>query len=290
MFQFIPVHEGNIFAIRVSGKLSHDDYQQFIPKLEELIKPDEIISLLIELDDFHGASLAAIKDEFSIGIKHPDAFARVAIVGDKKWQKWMAFISSPFIKSKTKYFNRSELQLAWDWLRVKSLSNDELADRPIIPYEKIMVGVDYSPHSKHAVRRAVELEKQNDSRLLLVNIVNEAELYDFYSEPSGMGFFMTEYSLAEMESIGAMLRSLTDKSKKQMADLIDSLGLDQKQGIVLQGRPKATLISYAAAQDVDLIVMGTHGLRGIDIVLGSSTRYVQSHARCEVLSVPLVNS
>jgi len=35
--------------------------------------------------------------------------------------------------------------------------------------------------------------------------------------------------------------------------------------------------------------VGTHGRRGIDQVLGSSTRYVQSHARCEVLSVPLVN-
>ena len=87
-----------------------------------------------------------------------------------------------------------------------------------------------------------------------------------------------------------MIRALTDKSKRQMTDLIDSLGLDQKQGVVLQGRPKATLISYAVAQDVDLIVMGTHGLRGIDIVLGSSTRYVQSHAHCDVLSVPLISS
>ncbi len=290
MFQFIPVHEGNILAIRVSGKLSHDDYQQFIPKLEELIKPGKKISLLIELDDFHGASLAAIKDDFSIGIKYPDTFEKIAIVGEKKWQKWMAFISSPFIKGEIKYFKRSELQDAWGWLRVKSLSNSELADQPIIPYKKIMVGVDFSAHSKHAVRRAVELAKQFNSKLLLVNIVNEAELYDFYSEPSGMGFVMTEFSFAEMESIGAMIKSLTDKSKKQMTGLIDSLGIDQKQGIVLQGRPKATLISYAAAQDVDLIVMGTHGLRGIDIVLGSSTRYVQSHARCEVLSVPLINS
>ena len=81
-----------------------------------------------------------------------------------------------------------------------------------------MVAVDFSAHSKHAARRADELAKQYDSKLLLVNIVNEAELYDFYSEPSGMGFAMTEFSLAEMESIGAMIRALTDKSKRQRSD------------------------------------------------------------------------
>ena len=48
MFQFIPVHEGNVYAVRVSGKLSHEDYQNFLPDLEDLIKPDEKISLLIE--------------------------------------------------------------------------------------------------------------------------------------------------------------------------------------------------------------------------------------------------
>ncbi|MCG6861071.1 MAG: STAS/SEC14 domain-containing protein [Chromatiaceae bacterium] len=37
MFQEIPVHEGDIFAYRVTGRLSHADYQAFLPRIEELI-------------------------------------------------------------------------------------------------------------------------------------------------------------------------------------------------------------------------------------------------------------
>jgi len=289
MFQFIPVHEDNIYAVRVSGKLSHADYQQFLPELESLIKPDEKISLLIELDDFYGAELAALKDDFSFSLTHGDAFEKVAIVGDKKWQQWMTLLSSPFMKGEIKYFNNSDLQKAWDWLRIKNYSDDQLADMPLKTYQKIMVGVDFSPHSRHAARRAIQIANQFDSRLLLVNVVNEAALYDLYYDPMGMGFTLTEFSQAGLEGADSMVESLINTAETQMKAVIEELGLEQSQGVVLTGRPNTTLNSYAAAQDVDLIVMGTHGRRGVDAVLGSSTRYVQGHASCEVLSVPLVD-
>jgi len=287
MFQFIPVHEDNIYAVRVSGKLSHEDYQAFLPQLESLIKPNEKIALLIELDDFHGVDLSAMKDDFFFGMKHGDSFEKVAIVGDKKWQKWMTLLSSPFLKGEIKYFNRIALQDGWDWLRIKKYTNDQLADMPLKPYEKIMVCVDFSPHSRHAAKRAIKLAQQRDSQLVLVNVVDESALYDLYYDPMGMGFRMTEFSQAGMEGAKNMLESLINKAKTQMTAIIEELGLDQSQGVVLTGRPKTTLNSYAEAQEFDLIVLGTHGRRGMDAILGSSTRYIQTHARCEVLSVPL---
>ncbi len=38
MLQFIPVSEGNTIAVRASGKLSHEDYQKFIPELEKQVE------------------------------------------------------------------------------------------------------------------------------------------------------------------------------------------------------------------------------------------------------------
>lgn len=289
MFQFIPVHEDNVYAVRVSGKLSHKDYQNFLPDLEDLIKTDEKIALLIELDDFHGVDISAIKDDFKFSIKHNDAFEKVAIVGEKKWHRWMTLLSTPFFKGTVKYFNRNDLQDAWDWLRIKKYSDDELADRRIDDYQKVMACVDYSPHSKRAVRRAMKIAKESNAKLVLVNVVDESALYDLYYDPAGMGFTVTEFSQAGIEGSMTLVESLIDKANTQMKTLLLELGLNQEQGIVLTGRPNSTLNSYAEAQDIDLIVMGTHGRRGIDRVLGSSTRYVQSHARCEVLSVPLVN-
>ena len=125
MFQIIPVDEGNLHAVRVhevrvSGKFTHKDYQEFLPLLKNLVKPDEKISLLIKLDDFHGVELAAIKDDFYIDLKHCEAIVKVAIIGDKKWQKWIALVSSPLVNCKIKFFDLIELesQEAMDWLQI----------------------------------------------------------------------------------------------------------------------------------------------------------------------------
>ncbi len=289
MFQFIPVHENTILAVRISGAIEHEDYQQFVLKLEEFINPDEKMSLLLEFDNFIGSNLATIKNDFNIGLKYGNVFTKIAIVGQKKWQKWMGFVSSPFIKGNVKYFDRIDFQSAWDWLREKELSDVELAEKEISPYSKIMVGIDFSPHSLHAARRAVELAKSFGAKLQLVHIVNEAELSDLYYEPYGISFGSPGFPVVSMEDIQTANKSVIDSSNKQMSALTEELGLDNNQGIVLEGRPKTTLISYSEAQDVDLIVMGTHGLHGIDRILGSSTRYVQNHARCEVLSIPLTS-
>jgi len=288
MFQFIPVHEDNTYAVRVSGKLDHEDYQKFLPELEELLEENEKISLLIEFDDFHGADLTAIKDDFNFGRKHNEDFEKLAVVGDKKWLKWMTLFSKPFLKAEIKYFERPDLQSAWDWLREKELSKDELADAAINPYKKIMVGVDYSPYSKHATKRAIELSKQSSSELVLVNVVNENVLYDLYYGPIGMGLSLTALSQEMINGIEVSIDSMINKSKEEMKAFITDLGLNQSQGVVVTGRPSTTLNSYAEAQNIDLIVMGTQSKRGMEAIMDSSTRYLLSYSRCEVLSVPLV--
>lgn len=292
MFQFIPVHEDNIFAVRVSGKLHHEDYQQFIPKLEELLKSNEKISLLMELDDFHGAEFEAIQDDFNFTMQHRGIFEKIAIVGNKSWQKWMTLLSSPFVKGDVKYFDRAALQDAWNWLREKQLSDDELANLPVDPYKKIIVAMDFSAHSIRAARRAISIAEQFESQLQLVHIVDESVYYDLYTQPGDIGFMMnmmTDYSVDMLGKTNGLLNSMLDKAKVDMTKILKSLGLQPNQGVVLMGRPNSTLLSYIEAQDIDLIAMGTHGKRGFDAVLGSSTLYVQSHARCEVLAVPLVN-
>lgn len=289
MFQFIPVHEADIFAVRVSGKLTHKDYQAFIPELDSLLADEGQISLLIELDEFHGADLAAIKDDLNFITTRQDAFRKIAIVGDKKWQQWMTLLSKPFLKNEMAYFKRQDLAKAWDWLREVSFSHQELADLPINPYQKIMVGIDFSPYSEHAARRAIALAKGFDAELQLVYIVNEAALYDFYFDATDLGLPMTEYSMQVMGLGGNLMDYLVEKASLRMAMLCEELGLKKESGIVLTGKPTTTLISYAEAQGIDLIVIGTRG-RNLATLIGSSTRYVQQHARCEVLSVPLVES
>lgn len=58
MIEVLSRGSGKVFAMRVSGKLLHQDYQQFVPRLEKLIEEHGSIRCLVEMTDLHGIQLA----------------------------------------------------------------------------------------------------------------------------------------------------------------------------------------------------------------------------------------
>jgi universal stress protein A len=116
MFQKLSESSEKILGFKVTGKLTDEDYKAFVPQIEKIIREFGRISLLLELDDFHGWDLEAAWDDFKFGMKHIKDFKRVAIVGDKKWEEWMAKLAKAFMRAEVKYFDGSQLQDAWKWL------------------------------------------------------------------------------------------------------------------------------------------------------------------------------
>jgi len=284
MLQFFPVFEGNTIAIRATGKLSHEDYQTFLPKLEEQINELGKVSVLFELDNFSGWELEAAKDDFRFGMEHMADFERIAIVGDKAWEKWMILLAKPFLPSGTvRYFNQEELQQAWDWLR----EPEELEDlaKEINPYRQITVAVDYSPYSKHAVKRGIELAKYYNVELTLLNVIEEIIPF-----PATYGDEITGY-IYDPELLAKQNKENLDFAKKEMGNYIASLDTDVViKPEVFSGSIKETILSFIEAQNCDLVVFGSKKKTGIAKLLGSTPRYIQNHARCETLIVPLVYS
>ena len=60
MIEVMDESSGRVFALRISGKLLHQDYQQFVPMLETLIEQHGKVRCLIEMIDFHGFELPAL--------------------------------------------------------------------------------------------------------------------------------------------------------------------------------------------------------------------------------------
>ena len=284
MLQFLPVFKGNTFAIRATGKLSHEDYQRFLPKLEEQLNELGKVSVLFELDNFSGWELEAAKDDFKFGMKHIADFERIALVGDKAWEKWMTLIAKPFLSSGTvRYFNREELQQAWDWLREPEELED-LADE-INPYRQITVAVDCSPYSKHAVKRGIELATYYNAELTLLNVIEEITPY-----PVTYGDEITGY-IYDPKLLAKQNKEKLDLAKKEMNHYIASLDTDVAiKSEVLSGNIKETILSFIEAQNCDLVIFGSKKKTGIAKLLGSTPRYIQNHARCETLVVPLVET
>jgi hypothetical protein len=107
---------GRVLGIQVSGKLTHEDYRQFVPEFERLIQEHGKIRILFEMTDFHGWEFAALWDDIKFDAKHFPHIERLAMVGDKKWEKGMSVFCRPFTTAQIRYFDRDSLDEAREWL------------------------------------------------------------------------------------------------------------------------------------------------------------------------------
>lgn len=116
-FKSIDLEErNNILAVHVTGKLEKVDYEQFVPTVEDAIKQYGKIRILFDMHDFHGWSAGALWEDVKFDLKHFADIERLALVGDKAWEKGMAAFCKPFTTAKVKYFDRSEFEAARDWI------------------------------------------------------------------------------------------------------------------------------------------------------------------------------
>ena len=108
---------GKILGFKMSGKLHDEDYKHFVPVVEEALKAGGKVRLLGHFEDFHGWDLHAMWDDIKFATQHCTDVERIAIVGDKKWEEWMAKVCKPFTTAKVKYFDASALEAAAVWLK-----------------------------------------------------------------------------------------------------------------------------------------------------------------------------
>jgi len=281
MFQIIPVHEDNIFAFKVMGKLTDADYQKFLPELSRLIEENGPISLLVELEDFHGWEAKAAWDDFEFGRQHDEDFVRIALVTENNLQKWLAKISgaftSAFFEAKIRTFSRDDFNDAWDWLRAGNQHIDQLAQTEKRTFANIAVAVDFSSHSNLVLNRAVELAQHYNSNLSIISVIEH-----YTHIRSEYDSIISSYDDAEID------KQLYDNSVLKLKNLTSNIDYPNVRQEVLWGSPKSTILSYAASQNTDLIVLGSHGRHGFARILGSIAHSVAHNAKCDVLIVKLL--
>jgi hypothetical protein len=115
----VELHEqngGKVVIVRVTGKLSQEDYQRFVPEIERLIEKFGNIRVLVEMLDFHGWEAAALWEDIKFDAKHFADIDRLAVVGDRKWEKGMAAFCKPFTTAEIQYFDLTDIQEAHEWI------------------------------------------------------------------------------------------------------------------------------------------------------------------------------
>ena len=135
-------------------------------------------------------------------------------------------------------------------------------------WQRILVPVDFSETSTAAVQQAVELAKAFRASLLLLHVDDKAIADAAIEFPLGL-----DASLAERERLLKILSPL------EQAEL-------HPEFVMVSGSPAVEIVRCASGREVDVIVMGTHGRRGISHAFsGSVAEAVLRKARCPVLTV-----
>jgi nucleotide-binding universal stress UspA family protein len=118
--------------------------------------------------------------------------------------------------------------------------------------------------------------REYGARLVLLHVVENLTVgyaSDLFPVPMAEVFQeISGYARAELAKLGAEAREKDIEVEEQ----------------VVQGKPSAEIIRFAAERSVDMIVLGTHGKGMLDQALfGSTTERVVRRAPCPVLSVRL---
>ena len=144
-------------------------------------------------------------------------------------------------------------------------------------YTRILVPVDGSPTSNHGLAEAIRLAKLTQAQLRLIHVVDELSFampMDAYAGYAG-------YSLTVLrENATRLLESA--KAQVEAAGLkADTVLYDNFEGSVYE------LVTKEAAEwPADLIVLGTHGRRGVGrVLMGSSAENILRYANVPVLLV-----
>lgn len=103
-----------LLHMQIDGQLTTEEYAAFVPQFERLAGPSS--PMLIELGPgFTGWTLPALWRDLEFDATHGDQLGRVAVVGDKKWEKWAVEASAPLFPCEMRFFESDRRDEADAW-------------------------------------------------------------------------------------------------------------------------------------------------------------------------------
>jgi universal stress protein A len=141
-------------------------------------------------------------------------------------------------------------------------------------YQKIMVALDLSSESEVVLRKANLIAGSNaDIHLVYVQ------------EPMDNIYVGIVPQSAAFSGLGDLEAQLGDELKHKLTALGDKFNVSSENLHILHGSPASEIHRFANENEVQLIVIGTHGRKGLQLLLGSTANAVLHGAGCDVLSV-----
>jgi len=117
MIQKLAESSGNVVGYKAIGVITASDYLKLEPEVRDLVEMEGNVNMLIDMTEFKWEKLGAWLQDFKFGYEFHNKIQKMAIVGDKTWEKWMSHLAKPFYARNAKFFPPEDMQKAWTWLR-----------------------------------------------------------------------------------------------------------------------------------------------------------------------------
>jgi nucleotide-binding universal stress UspA family protein len=145
---------------------------------------------------------------------------------------------------------------------------------PSLPIQQILVPIDFSVHSKSALRYAISFAEQFGASLHLIYVV-EPTIY-----PADLGFGQVVMPDVEEELRERGFEELKALVEREIGDRVKATS------VVRTGKPHQEILTEAEENNVDLIIVASHGHTGVEqILFGSTAMRIVRLAQCPVLTV-----
>ncbi|TVT34973.1 universal stress protein [Marinobacter vinifirmus] len=137
-------------------------------------------------------------------------------------------------------------------------------------YKKVLVAIDLTEEAPQVLNKAKSIAESQAAELLLVHVV----------EPVGYAYGGDiPMDLSELQD------QLDKAAHDQLGQYGEQYGVAKDNQIVTVGRPESEIHRLVKEQGVDLVIVGSHGRKGFQLLLGSTANGVLHGTECDVLAV-----
>jgi len=145
-------------------------------------------------------------------------------------------------------------------------------------YTNVLVAVDLNPDNEQVIDKAVEVCEINNASLHVIHVV----------EPLSYGY--SDGMMSWSDGLISVEAAMREDARKKLAALGAKLNLDEDRLHFSTGRASSEIHDIANEKGIDLIIIGTHGQSGLQLLLGSTANSVLHGSNCDVLAIRINDS
>jgi universal stress protein A len=140
-------------------------------------------------------------------------------------------------------------------------------------FKKILYPVDFSEYTDEILEYAVAVAKKFDGELHLLHVI------------PNLNYFTPYESFLTPENLVAVEQSIVGEVNRDLAKITKKIDIPVKEAI-RTGITFVEIIDYVKTENIDLVIMGTHGRSGIEhVLIGSVAEKIVRKAPCPVMTI-----